>query len=90
MLACGRVDDDCLISTIAVDLSHAEAVPLQPPSSLRSTQIYVQPVAFDFRHDIQPYVAHIVQNRDLVVKQGVAPCSAAPSSAPNTLLNAVE
>ena len=90
MLARGGVDNDCLISTIAVDFPHAEAMPLQPPSSLRSTQIHMQSVAFNFCHDIQPYVAHIVQNRDWAVKQGVAPCSAALSSAPNTLLNAVE
>jgi hypothetical protein len=28
VLARGSVDDDCFISTIAVDLSHAEAMPL--------------------------------------------------------------
>ena len=53
MLARGRVNDDCLISTRTVDFFHAEAVALQPTFGLRGTQIHIQPVAFEFLHRIQ-------------------------------------
>jgi len=50
MLARGRVDDDRLISPVAVDFLHAKAMPLQPPLCLRGAQIYVQTVTFEFIH----------------------------------------
>jgi hypothetical protein len=63
VLARGGVDDDCSISTIAVNLSHAEAMPLQPSSGLRSTQIHIQPVTFDVHDHTHPCVADMLQKK---------------------------
>jgi hypothetical protein len=53
VLARGSVDDDCSISTIAVDFFYPKAVPFQPSSGVVGTQIHVQVVAFDARHGRQ-------------------------------------
>jgi hypothetical protein len=54
VLAGGGVDDDGLVSTVAVDFSHAEATPFQTPPGLRGAQVYKQPIAFDFVHAPPP------------------------------------
>ncbi len=41
VLARGGVNDNSLIATIAMDLFHAEAMPLQPSSGLTGAQIHV-------------------------------------------------
>ena len=51
------VDDDRVISTIAMDLFHAETVPVQPSPGLRGTQIHIQPVTVDVLHHAHRCVA---------------------------------
>jgi len=50
MLACGRMNDDSPIFTIAVNFSHAKSMPFEPPPDLGSPKSNVQLFAFDIVH----------------------------------------